>query len=229
MDRPKSLTARYIDLFMQPSTELKEVRSDSWKWALLTQMAISLILVIVWSQKVDWQAFMENAMQSNSRITPDMLDTVVSFQEKWGATFGIVGVLIGTPILCFISAALFWGIGRASFLTPEAPTYTQALVVTTYSGLAVSPKALLAIMFCFLRPVGGLGPESLSPTTLSYWVSPENAKLKTLFMTLDPFMIFSLCIVYWGSLHVMGTSKKGALVETLMPILFIAIRVIRSS
>ncbi|MFM8622374.1 MAG: YIP1 family protein [Holophagaceae bacterium] len=229
METTKSLIARYIDLFIQPSTELKEARSDSWKWALLIQMAISLILVIVWSQKVDWQALIENAMQSNSRITPDMLDTVVSFQEKWGATFGIVGVLFGTPIVCFIFAALFWGIGRASFLTPEAPTYTQALVVTTYSGLAVSPKSLLAIIFCFLRPVGGLSPESLSPTTLSYWVSPENAKLKTFFMTLDPFMIFSLCIVYWGSLHVMGTSKRGALVATLMPILFIAIRVIRSS
>lgn len=228
MDHPKSLAARCLDLFIQPIDELKQVRNNSWKWALLAQMAISLFLVIVWSQKVDWQAFMENAMQSNSRLTPDMLDSVVRFQEKWGMVFGIFGVLLVTPIVSFIFAALLWGIGRQSFITPEAPTYSQALVVTTYSGFALAPKTLLAILFCLVRPVGGLGPESLSPTTLSFWIVPENAKLKALFTSLDLFMIFSLCMVYWGSLYVMGTSKKGAVAASLIPILFIAIQIIRS-
>ena len=76
--------------------------------------------------------------------------------------------------------------------------------------------------------MGGLGPESLSPTTLSFWIVPENAKLKALFTSLDLFMIFSLCMVYWGSLYVMGTSKKGAVAASLIPILFIAIQIIRS-
>lgn len=229
MNSQKSLVARSIGLFTQPALELKESSRDSWQWALLVQMAISLVLVIVWSNKVDWQALMENAMQTNSKITPDMIDAIVTFQEKWGATFAILGVLLGTPIITFMTAALFWGIGRVSFITAEAPTYSQALVVTTYSGFALSPQALLALLFCLFKPIGGLSPENLSPTTMSFWVTPENIQLKTLLMYLDPFVIFSIVLVFLGSIHVMGTSKKGAWVATLMPILFILIRVIRAS
>ncbi len=232
MSTMKSIADRCINLFTEPTNELKDVRNDlSWSWAFWSQIIFGLVLVIAWSQRVDWLALTENAMLSRGGgfggegFSAEGLERAVDFQEKWGMTFGIMGVLIGTPVATFLSAAVYWGIGRASFITPESPSYQHALVVASYSGFVLTPKTFLATLFCFIQPVGGLSPERLSPTTLSFWMDPENSKLKTLFLYIDPFSIFSLCIVYWGSIHVMGTSKKGAVMATLIPVLLIALRV----
>lgn len=213
-------SSRILNLFINPEEAMTfEDPSDGkiWKRALAIQLLFVTLLTVVWNMRVDWLSFFENMRDRAPGMTAQGAEMSTAFMEKWGLTFGLIGVYVAIPLFVFGFALFYWLIGRRTFTSLEAPTYNQALAVATVSGLAVVPSTLITTLMSLIKEVGGTSIERLSPTNLSFWVEPSSLKLDTLIQKVDLFTLFAYYLVYVGSKTIMKTSKAGSLMCALVP------------
>lgn len=80
------------------------------------------------------------------------------------------------------------------------------------------PQILLMALICVLRPIGGLTPDKITPTSLGYFVHPENLKLQALFYALDAFYLAEAVLVYLALRHLVRMKTAGAVICVLVPL-----------
>ena len=198
----------FVDIFYAPSEVFARRRDARFGLALLV-LTVVLTLLYWLSQThlapmydAEFDRQMQAAMRDNPQMTPEMAEQMRGFQR-----FGVLFVLVGTPILVVVSGLVLWLVGK---LFDSAQTVGLALMVATY---AQFPR----IIDWILRNVQGalLSPESVEP---KYGVSLSLARLLDqasaspvlyeLAARVDVFTIWVTVLLAIG-LHVTGRISKG--------------------
>lgn len=220
--KPKAigLMDQFIGVFTEPVETFKKLQvSPSWVGALAVLILTSLVVAAVWGFKVDVDAMLRPGFEANPKMTPEIIDQTLSFMGKFFPYIAIIQTLIIIPIVVFFMALIYWLIGKAAS-EGEKPSYVHALSATVVPSLVMVPHSFLILVMAFVRPVGGLTPEKLAPSSVGFFVTVANPKLHALLYALDPFTLGSLALGFLAFRHTMRMKTGGALACTVLAVLF---------
>ncbi len=184
----------------------------------MTEMAtafMAILVTLVWGLKVDMDAMLRPILEANPKIDGAQIDTIISMQKKFVIPFGILGSLLGVPVVVAIIGGIYWLVGKGT-AEGEPPSYLQAMSAAAVPGLVMLPHSLAVLAMCFAREVGGATPDKLAPTSLAYFVHPESPKLFALLNFVDPFVIASWALTWLATRHLLGLKASGATVCTVL-------------
>lgn len=226
--QPPSLMDQLTGVFTEPSTLFGKLRqAPSWVPAVIVGVVLAVAVAIVWGMKVDVDAMMRPALERNPKISAEQIDTIIQMQGKFILPFGILGSLAMPWLATLFIAFLIWLMGR-SFQEEGSPSFLQALSATAVAGLVMVPHSILTLIMALVKPVGGLTPEKLPPTSIGFFLSPDTPKLQALLYRLDLFVIGYYLLLFLGCRRLLRLSAAGsalavlvvALITLGLPVLF---------
>ncbi len=209
-----------VELFQRLS------KAPSWGWALGVLIAFALVITVAWGLKVDVDEMLRPILERNPQVQSSQIDMIIEMQKKFILPFSILGALFGTAAAMALVALFYWLIGKA-LPEDEAPSYPQALSAAVVPALVKLPQMLLIVVICLVRPIGGLTPDKIAPTSLGYFLHTESLKLQAFFYTLDLFYLAEAVLTYLALRHLVRMKTVGALLCVLLPMAFgIGLRVL---
>jgi hypothetical protein len=204
------LLDQVLGVFTEPVALFQRLAvTPVWKGALGLTMAFSVATTIIWGLKVDVDAMIRPILEANPALSSDQVDKAIEMQSKFIVPGGVVGVLVGIPIFLCLAALLYWLLGKGT-AEGEPPSYRQALSATAVSGLFMLPHALLVMLMCLVKPINGLSPEKITPTSVGYFVAVEGVKLHALLYRMDIFTVGSLVLLFLAARHTLRLKVEGA-------------------
>ncbi len=217
--RPQApgLLDQILGVFTSPVELFQRLnRAPSWGWALGLIVACALVLTVIWGLKVDVDEMLRPMLERNPDVPSGQVDMIIGMQKKFILPFGILGALFGTAAAMAIVGLFYWLIGKA-LPEAEAPTYPQALSAAVVPSLVKLPHMLLIAIICLVRPVGGLTPDKIAPTSLGYFLQVESLKLQAFLYTLDLFYLAEAVLAYLALRYLVRMKTAGALICVLLP------------
>ncbi|GLH73784.1 hypothetical protein GETHLI_22860 [Geothrix limicola] len=211
------LMDQIVGVFTDPVALFKKLnQAPSWAWALGLLIVGGLIITVIWGLKVDVDEMLRPILERNPQVQASQIDMIIEMQKKFILPFGILGVLFGIPAVTALVALFYWLIGKAM---PEeaAPSYLQAFSAAVVPSLVKLPHMILLIVICLMRPIGGLTPDKIAPTSLGYFIHVESLKLQAAFYSLDLFSIAEVVLAYFALRHLVRMKSAGALIGALVP------------
>jgi len=206
------LTGQILGVFTGPAALFRRMAgTPRWGQALLTCMAATLGMVLIWASRVDADALLRPILERDPRLAPELVGRAIEIQGRLLGLLGALAVLVGLPAAHLLLAALLWLIGRAAPGPAGSPGYRQALCAAVLPSLASLPKALLISCICLARPVSGLKPNQLSPLSLGAWFESGQARLDALLTGFDLFTAAGLVLLFLAGRHVLGLRSGAAL------------------
>lgn len=216
---PPSLVDQVAGVFTAPRELFQRLnRTPSWGWALGALVIASLVVAVVWGLKVDVDELMRPALERNPKIQAAQIDMVIDVYKKFILPAGIMSALLLTPALMAALGLFYWLMGKA--LPQDAPpTYLQAFSAAVVPSLVRLPLMLLIAVICLMRPIGGLPPDRIAPTSLGYFLHPESLRLQALFFSLEFFRLAEAALAFLALRHLVRMKTAGAVVCALLPLL----------
>lgn len=217
--QPPGLVDQLAGVFTAPVELFQRLnKAPSWGWALGAIIVASAVVAVIWGLKVDVDELMRPALERNPKIQVAQIDIVIDVYKKFILPAGLVSALFLTPAMLAVLGLFYWLVGKA--LPQDAPpTYLQAFSAAVVPGLVKLPLVLLIAVICLMRPIGGLTPDRIAPTSLGYFVHPESLRLQALFFGLELFRLAELALAFLALRHLVRMKTAGALLCVLLPLL----------
>jgi len=205
------LLEQFTGLFTEPVALFRKLSvTPAWGWALGATLAAALAMTLVWAARVDPDAMLRPILESRlPNASPDQIEKMVAIQGRFLGPIGAIQVLVFIPLMTALMAFFYWLIGKGT-AEGAPPSYRHAYCATVVPGLSALPKLFLMALICVLKPIGGVTPEKLSPTSLGYYLSVDSVKLHALFYSLDLFTILGLTLLYLAARHILRLRPVGA-------------------
>ena len=219
--KPKApgLMDQIVGVFTEPSALFEKLQqAPSWGWAAGALTAASVVLTVIWGLKVDVDEMLRPVLERNPQISSAQIDTIIEMQKKFIMPFGVLGALFGTMVVILVAALFYWLVAKGAS-EGEKPSYLQALSVAAVPGLVRLPQILLIALICLLKPIGGLTPDKIAPTSLGYFVHLENVKLHALLYGLDLFYIADVALTYLALRKITRMKTGGAILCVAVAVL----------
>lgn len=186
--------------------------SPRWGAALITLMALTLVMVVIWAARVDADALLRPALMRDPAVAPEQINRTI---EVWGRLLGVfcaLGVLVGMPVATLFVALIFWLVGRGLPGPGGPPDYQRALSAVAVPGLVALPRLILVSVLCLARPVRGFAPDAISPLSLGFLFTTGHGRLDAVLRGFDLFAAANLVLLFLAARHILGMKTSGALV-----------------
>ncbi|GLH70470.1 hypothetical protein GETHPA_20030 [Geothrix rubra] len=213
------LMDQIVGVFTEPSVLFEKLnRAPSWGWAIGILTAAGVVLTVIWGLKVDVDEMLRPILERNPQIASAQIDTLIEMQKKFIMPFGVLGALFGTVAVALLAALFYWLVAKGAS-EGEQPSYLQALSAATVPSLVRLPSMLLIALICLLKPIGGLTPEKINPTSLGYFVHVENLKLHALLYGVELFYIADVVLTYLALRKILRMKTGGAILCVVVSVL----------
>ncbi|WP_257311529.1 YIP1 family protein [Geothrix fuzhouensis] len=211
MDQITGVFTAPVDLFQRLN------KAPSWAWALGAIIVASLVVTVIWGLKVDVEEMLRPILERNPQIQSSQIDMIIEMQKKFIMPFGILGALLGTPAVLAVMGLFYWLVGKA-LPQGEAPSYLQAFSAAVVPGLVKLPLLLLIAVICLMRPIGGLTPDRIAPTSLGYFLHVESLRLQAVLFSLEFFRLAEAVLAFLALRYLVRMKTAGALICVLLPL-----------
>jgi hypothetical protein len=204
---PQSIGAmgRIIGAIVSPRPTFEDIsRKPSWLVPLLVLIVLSCAVIAIFGQRVGWRAFIEKQnSQSTSmqrrmdQMTPEQRQQMVDTQVKIAPYFGYVGVIIGTPVVIVIVAAIFMGIFNAT--SNAGLNFKTSLGIVTHSYMPGLITGLLGILILYLKPPDQIDLQNLVASNIGAVISGDSPRwLQALGASIDVFTFWMIGLMAFG-------------------------------
>jgi uncharacterized protein YneF (UPF0154 family) len=184
-------------------------KAPSWGWALGAVIVAALLLTVIWGLKVDVEEMLRPTLEKNPQIASSQIDMIIAFYKKFLLPLSLFSTLFFTAAAAFLTALFYWLVGRKTAVS-QPPSYRHALSAVTVPSLVRLPYMLLVTLICLVKPIGGLTPEKISPTSVGYYLQVESVKLHALLYALDLFFVAEVVLLFLAARHTMRLKTQGA-------------------
>ena len=200
--------------------------APGWGMAAATMIFFGAIMTVTWSMNVDVDAFQRPILMRNPNLRPEQIDLGIAMARRFLLPVGILALLLRTYLGLISLAFLFWLVGIPTAEGPR-PSYQHALCAAAVPNLIQVPYTLLITFVILTRNIGGRIPEKLAPSSLAFFVHPQNLKLYGLFSQIDVFCLAYFAMVFLAARYIMRLNHRGAWICTASTvILIVGIKVI---
>ncbi len=218
--QPPSFLEQVTGVFTEPTALFQKLRqAPSWVPAVISFCVLGVLVTLVWGLKVDVDAMLRPMLERNPNIPSSQIDTVIDMQKKFIVPFGLLGAVIAPWLMVLVMGFIYWLVGKGT-AEAEAPSFEQALSAASVPSLVGLVHGLLMIVMALLRPVGGLTPEKLAPTSLGYFIPAEHPKAVAALFAMDIFAIATWVLTFLAFRHLLRLKPSGALICTFFLVLF---------
>ncbi len=80
------------------------------------------------------------------------------------------------------------------------------------------PLLLLIAAICLMRPIGGLTPDRIVPTSLGYFLHVESLRLQAVLFSLEFFRLAEAVLAFLALRYLVRMKTAGALICVLLPL-----------
>ena len=219
--RPQApgLLDQIIGAFTSPVELFQKLnKAPSWGWALGALVVGAVILSVIWGLKVDMDEMLRPILEKNPQLSASQIDAAVGFYRKFIIPLGIFQSIFMIGLIVFLMALIYWLVGKG-MAEAERPTYRQALSATVVPGLVRLPYLVLIGLICLVKPIGGLTPEKIAPTSLGYFIQVDNVKLHALLYCLDLFFFAECLLLFLAMRHLLRLKTSGAAICVAISVL----------
>ena len=205
-----TLVEQVVGIFTEPVALFQRLHDTPvWKGAVTLAALCTLLMTAVWALKVDVDAMLRPVLEADPKLSGADVDRMIGMQGKLLLPLSLIGVVIAVAGGVALFALLYWLIGKGT-AEGERPSYLQAASLTAMTNLVAVPHLLLTTFMCLVKPVRGLTPEKIAPSSLGYYLTVSNVKLQTLCYRLDLFTLATIALVYLGARHTLRLKEAGA-------------------
>ena len=217
--RAPGLFEQIVGVFTAPVELFQRLRqSPSFGWAMGVTILTAVVVTLAWGMKVDVEEMLRPILERNPNITAAQMDQAITVYKKVLVPMSIAGALFSSAAVLLLLGLFYWLIGKALH-EDGAPSFEQSLSAAVVPGLVKLPHALLITLICLVRPIGGLTPEKIAPTSLGYFIKVESIKLHALLFAVEPFVLAEVVLSYLALRHLLRMKTGGALLCSLLPLL----------
>jgi Yip1 domain len=197
--------ARVFGVIFSPKPTFESIaRRPSWIVPLLLVIAVSILVIAVFGQRVGWRNFMIRQNQQSSRaqkqmeqMTPDQREHLLDQQTKIAPIFGYVGVILGTIIGALLVAAVL--MVALNLTSGSKIPFVTSLGIVSYSWVPAIIAGLLGILIMFIKDPATVDIEHLVASNVGAFVSDDSPKwLVTLLTCFDIFVFWTMILMALG-------------------------------
>ncbi|HJW33683.1 MAG TPA: YIP1 family protein [Holophagaceae bacterium] len=214
--KPPSFLDQVVGVFTEPTALFQKLRqSPSWIPAVVSFCILGIGVTLVWGLKVDVDAMARPALERNPNVSAGQIDSIIEMQKKFMVPIGLIFAVAIPWLWTLLMGFIYWLVGRGLAEEGE-PSFPQALTAASVPALVGLVHGALMIIMAFLRPVGGLTPEKLAPTSVGFFVAAESPKVVTALFALDLFSIATWALSYLACRHLLRLKVSGAILSTCL-------------
>jgi hypothetical protein len=197
--------ARVFGVIFSPKPTFESIaRRPSWIVPLILIIAVSILVIAVFGQRVGWRNFMIRQNQQSSRtqkqmeqMTPDQREHLLDQQTKIAPIFGYVGVVLGTLIGALLVAAVL--MVALNLTSGSKIPFLTSLGIVSYSWVPAIVGGLLGILIMFIKDPATVDIEHLVASNAGAFVSDDSPKwLVTLLTSFDIFVFWTMILMALG-------------------------------
>lgn len=219
---------RLIGVLVSPGKTFRSIAArPTWGAALVVLILAVTALGFVTAKRTDYRDVITRSVAESGRDVPaDALDRQISFMEKAGPYFSLVGSVFVILITLF-SALLYW----VGFKLLGADfSYKSGFSVVLHAGMPVVVSSLLSLPVVLSRVRLGyddVKSGSFLQSNLAF-LAPEGARawVTALYASADFFAVWSLILSVIGFKAISRLSTQAvAVTVVVISLLFVAVRV----
>lgn len=218
------LIDQIIGVFTAPGDLFDRLRkTPAWVAPYLFIASLSSAFTITWVFRLDWLAFIADQAEKAGKPQQAIPESALGFIRAMGT----IQMLVLSFGMMLIIGLILWGLGRWLSEEKASVSFRHAMAALVAPSLVKLPALLLGIITVATREVDIQTPEKLIPTSLGFFVHPENPKIQALLHHLDPFAVAYGVLGYLALRRILKLPVPAAvgllviynLLVTLLPIL----------
>lgn len=222
--------ARMTGIFFDPKPAFADIAARPGWWApLVLLIVLAMGYVFTYSQRVGWERFMRQTLESNPRtqnLSAEQREQAIAMQTKIASIFGYVGAAVGVPIYTLAVAGVMLFVFNT--MLGAALTFRKVFGITCYSALTGVVGTALAILVMFLKNPEDFDLRNPTAFNVGAFLDPQTTPkfLHSVGTSLDLFSIWTILLLATG-LSVAGrkVSWSKALIAVIVPwILWIVLK-----
>lgn len=208
--------ARLSAVFFEPKSAFADIAARPRWWVpLLLSMAMALVFVYLFSQRVGWQRYLERALESNPRtesLTAEQRQRIVEQQLPLVSAFGYVGAPAGTVVSALVVAGALLFVSNLMLSAQLA--FRQVFAVTCYAFLPNVLAGLLGILMMFLKQPEDFDLENPTAFNIGAYLDPQ-ATPKWLFSVASSVDLFSIWVILLLALGLASATRRLSYAKAL--------------
>ncbi len=204
---------RIFGVLFSPKPTFEDIaRKPNWILPVVISTIISLVIVTVMNQRVDWRDYISQQIEKNpqaAQMTPEQkarqldISTKITTYVVYGV--GVLGSVLFTVIVGGIMMLAY------NLLSGAGASYSQSIAIAAHSLMVGIISAPIFLLVLLLRPKGTIDPENPVATNLAAFLPEDSAKwLLALCKSIDIFTIWTLILIAIGFAAVNPRKLKGA-------------------
>ena len=222
---PKGMgeASRIAGILFEPGKTFEDIaRRPSWIVPMVLVIAVVLVMLALFSQRVGWERAIRQQFQTNPRMAqmaPEQREQAMQMQLRFAPVVSYVGVILGVPIVDLIWAGVLLGIVKG--IMAAQVRFKQVFSVVTWAGMPGLISTVLTIIVMFLKNPDDFNlqnPLVFNPGALMDPLTTSKF-LYSIATSLDLFMIWMLVLIGLGLKAAGGRSLStgGAMAAVFVP------------
>jgi hypothetical protein len=188
--------ARLSAVLFEPSAAFRDVAAHPRWWTpLAIIIVLSLVFTYFFSQRVGFERFYRQQMETNSRtqnMEPAQREQAIAMQVKVAPYFFYAFSVIGMPLMALIVAGVFLLILR-TFLGADV-TFRQVYAVCCYAIVPLIFSSIMGLAVMLLKDPDQFDLQNATPTNVGTFLDATTTP-KWLYSLASSFDVFTLWIL----------------------------------
>jgi hypothetical protein len=202
----KSEVARLFGVVWEPQAALRDIAARPRPWTPLVLLAlVSLLFSYAFSQRVGWERFMRQQMDTNPRLQERMQsmpaeqrERAMEMQARIASIASYVASVFALPILALIAGGILLFAFKA-FLGAQF-TFPQVFAIVSYALLPLVLSSLMGLGVMFMKDPNDFDLQRPTLTNVGAFLDPLSTPkwLLSLTSSLDIFSFWILALLATG-------------------------------
>ncbi len=193
---------RILSVFTNPKPAFVDIAAQPRWWPpLVLLIAVSVIFLFAFSQRVGWDRFMRQTMENNPRVQnlpAQDRERLIERQTRVVANFSYVGAALGTVVYVLAAAAVLLFVFK--LVLGAALNFRQVFAITSYAFLPGVIGGLVALLVMFLKSPDDFNLQRPTVFNVGAFLDPQaTSRALLVFATsIDLFTIWTILLLATG-------------------------------
>ncbi len=201
--QPMGELDRLVGVLFDPKPAFADIARRPRPWVPLVLLSVlSIVFILLFSQRVGWEQVVRRAIESNpramERIPADRREEVIQQQAKVSAIIGYVFSVVGTALAAVILAGFYLFV--FNILAGADVRFGQSFAIVCYALLPRGLLAVLAMVLMYIKDPADFDIQHPAATNLGVFLDPDAVPhwVQAVASSVDIFTIWVLILLAVG-------------------------------
>jgi len=199
--KPMNELQRLAGVLVDPKPAFADISArPRWWTPLILLILAATVFTYCYSQRVGWEGFLRQQMESNSsfqQMPADQRERIIEQQTRFASMFGYVRALVTIPLNALLVAGVMALVFRV--MLSANLTFKQLFAATSYSLMPGFIASLLSILVLYLKNPEDFNLRNPLAFNLGAYLSSDSPKFwMSVASSIDLFAFWSILLLATG-------------------------------